>query len=167
MVAVGLVLLCGSGTADRLRARLAGHGFVVTPPPGWRARIVAPGPPSPPALNVGNFPLPDWRDDSGNSAPVNWPAHGILITVADWTSDTSPSFRRWFRRADLPLHLTASERSGPLEGDSPEHAYFGANVKVRGRLFDVEVQIGSARAPLADLARANAVLRLTEVSARR
>lgn len=166
LAACCLAIASTGASAGAVGGRIAGHGFAVVVPRGWHGRIVVLGRPSPVAVNVGNFPLPNRLDLYGNTAPVRWPTHGILVTVVDWTAGATSAFRRRFRRASPPLRVSGADDLGGFEGVPSNHALLGRNVQIRGRLLQVWVQIGSRPATRRDVRRANAALALIRLAGR-
>ena len=127
-----------SPAATRL---IHGSGFSVRVAPGWRGRVVPTAKPAPPAVNLGNFPLPPATSNYGN-AGGSWPPRAILITVIDWTrANRGPRFRA----GRLPLAIRRQDFTSGFEGVPRSHAFARRGVTVVGRRLEIWVQLGSKR----------------------
>jgi hypothetical protein len=116
-----------------------GSGFAVRVAPGWRGRVVPAAKPAPPAVNLGNFPLPPAGNDYGNTGG-SWPARAILVTVVDWTrANRGPRFRA----GRLPLAIRRQDFTSGFEGVPSSHAFARRGVTVAGRRLEIWVQLGS------------------------
>jgi hypothetical protein len=143
-----------SPAATRL---IHGSRFTVRVAPGWRGRVVPATKPAPPAVNLGNFPLPPAKNNYGN-ASGSWPAKAILITVIDWTrANRGPRFRA----GRLPLSIRRGDFTSGFEGVPSSHAFARRGVTVVGRRLEIWVQLGSKSVTAATLRLIN--LRLADI----